>query len=101
MSFFDFIYRCPFFQFIQIIYFCCFTAFVKQQNELRQYAAMNIFLFAFYYLYKKNFLKYLLLVLFAGTFHRSTLLLIVVYLLRSLFMRYSKKNLGTFSFFPA
>ncbi len=101
ISFIDVLFFCLFmmkFKFTRpeiflIVYFCCATAFVNQQNALRQYAAMNIFLFAFYYLYKKSFLRYLLLVLLAGAFHRSAILLVVVYPLRILFTYYSKKNL--------
>ncbi len=76
-----------------LIYFCVATAFINQQNALRQYAAMNIFLLAFYYCYKKEFIKYLLFILLASTFHLSAILLIVIYPLRLLFCRYSKKIL--------
>lgn len=60
---------------------------------------MNIFLFAFYYLYKKNFLKYLLLVLFAGTFHRSTLLSYCCLSIKKFVHALFKKILELFLFF--
>lgn len=101
ISFIDVLFFCLFmvkFKFIRpevflIVYFCCATAFVNQQNALRQYAAMNIFLFAFYYLYKKDFFKYLFLILIASTFHRTAILLVVFCPLRILFTCYSKKIL--------
>lgn len=76
---------------VLLIYFCCATAFVNQQNALRQYAAMNIFLFAFYYVYKRKFLKFLFLILFSFTFHRSAILLFVVYPFANFFRKQNEK----------
>lgn len=76
-----------------LIYFCCATSFVNQMNALRQYAAMNIFLFGFYFLYKRKFLKYLFCVMLASTFHRSAILLVVFYPLGILFMTWNSKKL--------
>lgn len=96
VSFVDVLFFCLFlFKFdfgrpdlVLLIYFCCATAFVNQQNALRQYAAMNIFLFAFYYVYKRKFFKFLFLILFASTFHRTAILLIAIYP----FARFLKKQ---------
>lgn len=76
---------------ILLIYFCCATAFVNQQNALRQYAAMNIFLFAFYYAYKRKLFKFLFLILFASTFHKTAILLIVIYHFARFFRKQNKK----------
>lgn len=73
------------------IYFCCATAFVNQQNALRQYAAMNIFLFAFYFAYKRKFLEFLFLIIFASTFHRTAILLILIYPFAMFFKIENKK----------
>lgn len=74
-----------------VIYFCCATAFVNQQNALRQYAAMNIFLFAFYFAYKRKLLKFLFLIIFASTFHRTAILLILIYPFDKFFKIENKK----------
>ena len=73
-----------------LIYFCCATSFINQLNALRQYAAMNIFLLAFYYLYKKQVIKFLILILLACMFHRSAIILTLLYPLRILFNKDSK-----------
>lgn len=99
ISFIDVLFFCLFFtkfhfhrpDLFLLIYFCCATSFINQMNALRQYVAMNVFCFAFYFLYKKKPIKYLLCILFASVFHRSAILLAVFYPMRMLFKRNSKR----------
>lgn len=74
-----------------LIYFCCATAFVNQTNALRQYAAMNIFLFSIVFIYKRKLFPFLLLLCIACGFHLSALFLLPFYFLNPIFKLNSNK----------
>jgi len=63
-------------------------------NVQRQAVAMCIFQFAFIYIHRKQFIRYLLLILLAACFHYSALVLIMLYPLPSIF-----KNRGASFYF--
>lgn len=53
--------------------------FFLSMNVIRQCIAWAIFLYATRYIYKKNLLKYILLIVFATLFHKSAIILIIFY----------------------
>ncbi len=63
--------------------------FFWSMNGMRQYAAMSIWLFSIRYLSNKQFIKYIICILFASLFHTSALLFIPLYFIpyQKLFQR--------------
>ena len=58
-----------------------FGAFVNSFNIMRQTVAVVLIAFSFQYVFKRDFLKFMLCVLVAATFHLSALVVTVVYFL--------------------
>ena len=73
------------------VYFFCGTVFINQTNAVRQYTSMYIFLFSIIYIYKRQFIRYLLFVILAAMFHKSALFLVLFYFLNFLLKKYSIK----------
>lgn len=64
-----------------IIFICIGPFFISTFNGVRQWLSVAIFAYSLTWARKDNFTKYLLLNLFAATFHYSSLLCIPVYLI--------------------
>ena len=62
-------------------------------NTLRQYIAMNIFMVALLYMYKKKFFPFLLFVLFGTFMHISCILLLPIYFLNLICHKNNEKLL--------
>ncbi len=62
-----------------LVYF--FVFFVYSFNGMRQYVAIAIIVFGFKYIFEKNFVKYVITVLIACSFHTSAILTIPLYFL--------------------
>ncbi len=58
-----------------------FGTFTGSFNIMRQSVAVVLVVFSFQYVFKKDFLRFMLFVLIAGTFHTSALLVTFVYFL--------------------
>jgi hypothetical protein len=79
------------------IYYCFMGIFVFIDNPMRYLIGSTIFLFSFKYILNKNFLKYVVLCLFAALFHKSFLALIFLYF----FLNKSYKTSSIIIFFIA
>lgn len=64
-----------------VFLFLCFGYYYYSMNSVRYYMAVALVLVSMQYVLKKQYLKFLLLVLLAALFHKSALLAIPVYLL--------------------
>lgn len=64
---------------LSILIFVLTGDFFNSQNQIRQALGMAICIFAFRYVYKRKFWKYLICVLIAFSFHASALLFIPLY----------------------
>jgi len=67
------LYDLGFFLFITLYFY------YSSLNIMRQWIAISIFLFSLKYAFDKKFIKYILLVLIASTFHASALLMLPIY----------------------
>jgi transmembrane protein EpsG len=62
-----------------IFYLFCDEYFFWSMNGVRQFFAITIFLFALKYVIKRDFIKYVFLLLIASLIHNSVLLFIILY----------------------
>lgn len=76
-SFTKFYYLLP----ISIFFIFCDEYFFWSLNGVRQFMAITIFLYSLRYNKKGDFIKYLTYILIASIFHKSVLILIIVYFL--------------------
>ena len=76
------------------VFLYCFTSgfLLTQSSMMRQTMAMNIFILAIPYLIKKDFIRYLLLVFFASTFHTSAILMLPICFVNFIDFKVTKKK---------
>lgn len=75
------------------VFFTCSTFFINQLNGLRQFLAADIFMLAYLLLKEKKYFLYIIMLIFASMFHRSSLFLIFFVFTNSFFSKVSKKLL--------
>ena len=81
--------------YLSVFGFLAFGAFFNSMCFMRQMIAASIVLFAIRYIKKKQFFRFLVLVLFASTFHVSALVMVVFYFLFQIKMNWI--SLGIYS----
>lgn len=80
--------------YIYIFLFLCFgTNFYNQMNGIRQYFNIYLLSISMFYIYNKNFVKYLLVFLIGMNIHRSFFLVIPLYLFRYISKYFNQKKL--------
>lgn len=81
--------------YLSVFFYLSFGLFFNSMNFMRQIIAACIVLYALQYIKKKQFMRYLALVLFASTFHISALILIPFYFILRVKMDWL--TLGTYT----
>lgn len=64
---------------LSLVLFIIAGLYMDAMNAVRQYIAVSIFAYSFYFIEKKDFKRYLVLIICASLFHTSALMLIPVY----------------------
>ena len=64
---------------LSLLVLLCFGFYYNSFNFIRQFMAAVVLLLSYQYLIKRDLAKYILFVLFAGTFHMSALIMIPFY----------------------
>lgn len=80
---------------LSILLFIMLGYYHSSFNTIRQYIAISIFLFSIRYISSKQFLKYLICILIASTFHVTSICLLLIYFVGN--KNYSKTFLFLFS----
>ena len=75
------IYRFSKFPEISVFFYFAFQFWACSMNLLRQSIALSIFLLSYQSLLERNFIKYIIIVLIAASFHQSILIMIPFYFL--------------------
>lgn len=78
---------------ISIFIFLC-TGFMTSFNIMMQMIAVSISTLSYKYIFRKDFFKFLLVILIASSFHSTALLLVPVYFL---WVKYNEKDLNLFN----
>lgn len=84
--------------FFSLYIFLTLSMYNQSFNILRQYIALAVFLFAFEYLVNGKTLKYILLVLLAGSIHISVLITLIFIVIRKFSNKMTKFTSLTFIF---
>lgn len=90
-----YIYFCTEKPYLGVFCFLAFGVFFNSMNFMRQMIAAAVLLFAMQYIKKKQFFRFLVVVLFASTFHVSALIMVVFYFLLKIKMNWA--SLGVYT----
>ncbi len=81
--------------YISVFFFLTFGLYFNSMNFMRQMIAAVIMIYALQYVYKKQFLRFFVLILFASAFHVSVLIMIPFYFILRIKMDWL--SLGVYS----
>lgn len=72
--------------------FVCLGIFFETLNGVRQYAAISLFIYSWQFIFRKQVVRYLIVILIGSLFHTSMLFMLPVYWIASI--KYNKKFLA-------